>query len=133
MVGLDNAAAKETRNLQILFGLVIAITPRTTKNKSELPATRIHRQCNPTAIEVAFLSVSDAILRARPTPSTAGTEPASGQGLQPEDATVKDDKSPLPSTFLLHNVWMFGRTKPTSEVTAVAQTLLCRTSWASES
>ena len=49
-----------------------------------------------------------------------------GQGLEPVDATVKDDRGPLPSTFLLHDVWMFGCTKPTSEVTAVAQTPLCR-------
>ena len=57
MVGVVDAAAKDARNLQILFGLVLAITPRTVKNKNELPAARIHRQCNPKAIEVAFLSV----------------------------------------------------------------------------
>ena len=49
-----------------------------------------------------------------------------GQGLEPVDATVKDDKGPLPPTFFLHDIWMFGCTKPTSEVTAVAQTPLCR-------
>ena len=37
MVGLANAAATEARNLQILFGLVIAITPKTTKNKTSYP------------------------------------------------------------------------------------------------
>ena len=41
-------------------------------------------------------------------------------------ATVRDDKGPLPPTFFLHDIWMFGCTKPTSEVTAVAQTPLCR-------
>ena len=51
------APAEDTRNLQILFGLVLAITPRSSKNKNELPATRIHRQWNPRAIEVAFLSM----------------------------------------------------------------------------
>ena len=45
-----------------------------------------------------------------------------GQGLEPVDATVKDDKGP--PTFFLHDIWMFGCTKPTSEVTAVAQTPL---------
>ena len=33
---------------------------------------------------------------------------------------------PRPGTFFLHNIWMFGCTKPTSEVTAVAQTPPCR-------
>ena len=42
------------------------------------------------------------------------------------DATVKEDRGPLPTTFLLHDLWMFGCAKPTSEVTAVAQTPLCR-------
>ena len=56
MVGVTDAAAKNAGTLQILFGLVLAITPRTTKNKNELPAARIHRQCNPKAVEVAFLS-----------------------------------------------------------------------------
>ena len=49
-----------------------------------------------------------------------------GQGLEPVDATVRDDRGPLPPTFFLHDIWMFGCTKPTSEVTAVAQTPLCR-------
>jgi len=48
-----------------------------------------------------------------------------GQGLQAFDAAVRDDKGPLPATFLLQDIWMFGF-KPTSEVTAVAQTPLCR-------
>ena len=56
MVGVVDTADKDARNLQILFELVLTITPRTTKNKNELPAARIHRQCNPRAIEVAFLS-----------------------------------------------------------------------------
>ena len=46
--------------------------------------------------------------------------------MEPLGATVKDDRGTLPTTFLLHDLWMFGCTKPTSEVTAVAQTPLCR-------
>jgi hypothetical protein len=123
MVGLPNGVTKEARNLQILFGLVIAITPKTTKNKNELPATRIHRQCNPKAIEVAFLSVPAMQFFAQDQlQALQEWYLALGQGLEPVDATVEDDRGPLPSTFLLHDVWMFGCTKPTSEVTAVAQT-----------
>ena len=46
--------------------------------------------------------------------------------MTPIDATVKTEQGPLPATFLLHDLWMFGCTKPTSEVTAVAQTPPCR-------
>ena len=32
---------------------------------------------------------------------------ASGQSLEPTDATVRDDRGPLPGTFFLHvDVWM---------------------------
>ena len=57
MVGTTDPDHQGSTNLQVLFGLVLTIIPRTTKNKNELPAARIHRQCNPKAIEVAFLSV----------------------------------------------------------------------------
>ena len=40
--------------LYVLFGLVLGITPRTSKNKNEPPAARVYRQCNPKAIEVFF-------------------------------------------------------------------------------
>ena len=127
MVGVGDAAAKDAGILQILFGLVLAITPRTTKNKNELPATRIHRQCNPRAIEVAFLSVPAIDFFAEEQlQALQDWYLALGQGLEPLDATVKEDRGPLPTTFLLHDLWMFGCTKPTSEVTAVAQTPLCR-------
>ena len=127
MVGVGDAAAKDAGILQILFGLVLAITPRTTKNKNELPATRIHRQCNPRAIEVAFLSVPAIDFSAEEQlQALQDWYLALGQGLEPLDATVKEDRGPLPTTFLLHDLWMFGCTKPTSEVTAVAQTPLCR-------
>ena len=115
---------KDARNLQILFGLALTITPRTTKNKNELPAARIHRQCNPRAIEVAFLSAPAIDFL----PKTSSKRYRIGilleQGLESLDATVKDDRDPLPATFLLHDVSMFGCTKPTNEVTAVAQTSL---------
>ena len=125
MVGVVDAAAKDARNLQILFGLVLAITPRTGKNKNELPAARIHRQCNPKAIEVAFLSVPAIDFFAQDQlQALQDWYLALGQGLESIDATVKDDRGPLPTTFLLHDLWMFGCTKPTSEVTAVAQTPL---------
>ena len=127
MVGVGDAAAKDAGILQILFGLVLAITPRTTKNKNELPATRIHRQCNPRAIEVAFLSVpAIEFFAEEQLQALQDWYLALGQGLEPLDATVKEDRGPLPTTFLLHDLWMFGCTKPTSEVTAVAQTPLCR-------
>ena len=127
MVGVVDAAAKDAKNLQILFGLVLAITPRTVKNKNELPAARIHRQCNPKAIEVAFLSVPAIDFFAQDQfQALQDWYLALGQGLESIDATVKDDRGPLPTTFLLHDLWMFGCTKPTSEVTAVAQTPLCR-------
>ena len=127
MVGVVDAAAKDARNLQILFGLVLTITPRTVKNKNELPAARIHRQCNPRAIEVAFLSAPAINFFAQDQfQALQDWYLALGQGLELIDATVKDDRGPLPATFLLHDLWMFGCTKPTSEVTAVAQTPLCR-------
>ena len=127
MVGVVDAAAKDAGTLQILFGLVLAITPRTTKNKNELPATRIHRQCNPKAVEVAFLSVPAIEFFAEEQyQALQDWYSALGKGLEPIDATVKTDSGPLPATFLLHDLWMFGCTKPTSEVTAVAQTPLCR-------
>ena len=127
MVGTMDAPAGDVRNLQILFGLVLAITPRSSKNKNELPATRIHRQCNPRAIEVAFLSMPAINFFAQEQLLVLQDwYLASGQSLEPIDATVRDDRGPLPGTFFLHNIWMFGCTKPTSEVTAVAQTPPCR-------
>jgi len=56
MVGVTNAADATGGTLYVLFGLVLGITPRTSKT-NELPAARIYRQCNPKAIEVAFLTV----------------------------------------------------------------------------
>ena len=73
---------------------------RTTKNKNELPAARIHRQCNPKAIEVAFLSVpaieffADEQLQV---PQEWYLE--QGQGLEAFDAAVRDDKVPCLPRF----------------------------------
>ena len=127
MVGTADAPADDGRDLQILFGLVLAITPRTSKGKDELPASRIHRQCNPRFIEVAFLSgpaieffAQEQLL------ALQDWYVASGQRLEPIDATVQGQGGPLPGTFFLHTMWMFGCTKPTREVTAVAQTPPCR-------
>ena len=127
MVGTADAPADDGRDLQILFGLVLAITPRTSKSKDELPASRIHRQCNPRFIEVAFLSgpaieffAQEQLL------ALQDWYVASGQRLEPIDATVQGQGGPLPGTFFLHTMWMFGCTKPTGEVTAVAQTPPCR-------
>ena len=60
MVGITPTDDPSTRMLQVLFGLVLTITPRTSKNKNELPAARIHRQCNPRSFEVAFLTLAAA-------------------------------------------------------------------------
>ena len=127
MVGTTDPNHQDSTNLQVLFGLVLTITPRTTKNKNELPAARIYRQCNPKAVEVAFLSVPAIEFFADEQLQVLHERYLrEGQGLEPVDATVKDDKGPLPPTFFLQDIWMFGCTKPTSEVTAVAQTPLCR-------
>ena len=127
MVGTADAPADDGRDLQILFGLVLAITPRTSKSKDELPASRIHRQCNPRFIEVAFLSGPAIEFFAQEQfLALQDWYVASGQRLEPIDATVQGQKGPLPGTFFLHTMWMFGCTKPTREVTAVAQTPPCR-------
>ena len=127
MVGTTDAVNQDARNLQILFGLVLTITPRTTKNKNGLPAARIHRQCNPKAIEAAFLTIPAIEFFAEEQLQVLQDRYLErGQGLEPFDATVRDDRGPLPPTFFLQDMWMFGCTKPTSEVTAVAQTPLCR-------
>ena len=127
MVGTPDAPVGDVRNLQILFGLVLAITSRSSKNKDELPATRIHRQCNPRFIEVAFLSGPAIEFFAQEQfLALQDWYLASGQSLDPIDATVQGNGGPLPGTFFLHTMWMFGCTKPTREVTAVAQTPPCR-------
>ena len=56
LVGVEDFTTAGDGKWQVLFGLVLSIAPKTTKNKHELPAARIHRQCNPKYLEVAFLS-----------------------------------------------------------------------------
>ena len=127
MVGTAEAPADDGDDLQILFGLVLAITPRASKKKDELAASRIYRQCNPKFIEVAFLSGPAIEFFAKEQlEALQDWYSASGQHLDPIDATVQGQKSPVPKTFFLHTMWMFGCTKATREVTAVAQTPPCR-------
>ena len=113
MVGVVDAAAKDARNLQILFGLVLAITPRTVKNKNELPAARIHRQCNPKAIEVTFLSVPAIDFFAQDQlQALQDWYLALGQGLESIDATDE-------SAFLqAHQRSNRGCTNPPLQVSA---------------
>ena len=122
MVGVSSAENATTGTLSVLFGLVLGITPRTSKNKNEFPAARIHRQCNPKAIEVAFLTGPATEFFAEEQFQVLPERYlARGQGLchtVPTDAAL--------TTFLLKDMWMFGITKSTSELTAVAQTPECR-------
>ena len=93
MIGVTETENQDPSELRILFGLVLAITPRTTKNKNELPAARIHRQCNPKAIEVAFLSLPAMHFFAEDQLQVLQERYlALGQGLSPIDATVSDDR-----------------------------------------
>ena len=127
MVGTADALAYDGDDLQILFGLVLAITPRAAKKKDELAASRIYRQCNPKFIEVAFLSGPAIEFFAKEQlEALQDWYSASGQHLDPVDATVQGQNSPVPQTFFLDTMWMFGCTKPTRELTAVAQTPPCR-------
>ena len=126
MVGTAEAPADDGDDLQILFGLVLAITPRASKKKDELAASRIYRQCNPKFIEVAFSGPAIEFFAKEQLEALQDWYSASGQHLGPIDATVQGQKSPVPKTFFLHTMWMFGCTKPTRELTAVAQTPPCR-------
>ena len=109
----------------MLFGFILFIHPRQSKSKNELPATRILRQCNPKQVEIAFLTV----------PATqffAGKQVQilqdhyGGSGYQVELVQVDNNKNPLLDKIYLKNMWMFGITKSTSELAAVAHTPLCR-------
>ena len=127
MVGVAPTDDRTRGMLQVLFGLVLSITPRTSKNKNELPAARIYRQCNPKAIEVAFLTIPATEFFAEDQFQVLQTHFLDlGYGLEPMDAAVHNDAPLLPTTFLLQDMWMFGITKSTSELTAVARTPLCR-------
>ena len=127
MVGVAHADDQARGILQVLFGLVLTITPRTSKNKNELPAARIHRQYNPKAIEVAFLTIPATQFFAEDQFQALQTQYLDlGCGIEPMDSAVHNDIAPLPTTFLLKDMWMSGITKSTSELTAVTRTPLCR-------
>ena len=127
MVGTAPIDDPSTQVLQVLFGLVLTITPRTSKSKNDLPAVRIHRQCNPKSVEVAFLTLPAVeFFAADQFQVLHNMYIDQGYGIEPVNATIHDEVIPLPETFLLKDIWMFGITKSTSELTAVAQTPLCR-------
>ena len=111
MVGTAEAPADDGDDLQVLFGLVLAITPRAAKKKDELAASRIYRQCNPKFIEVAFLTVPAIKFFAKEQLETLqDLYTDSGQRLDPIDATVQGQKqSGSKGLFSPHNVdvWMY--------------------------
>jgi hypothetical protein len=49
-----------------------------------------------------------------------------GYAIDLMDAHVHNTENPFPKTFFLKDMWMFGITKSTSELAAVARTPLCR-------
>ena len=108
VVGVTDSANQDARNLQVLFGLVLNIFPRTTKSKNELPAARIHRQCNPKAIEVAFLSApATEFFAEEQFQVLLDWYLERGQGLESVDATVRDDRGPCLQPFsYTTDVWV---------------------------
>ena len=66
-----------------------------SQNKNELPATRIHRQCNPKAIEVAFLQFQPSNFAEEQLQALQDWYLALGQGLEPLDATTEDTEDCL--------------------------------------
>ena len=124
LVGTREVPDSNTSTVQILLGIVLTITPRAAKNKNELPAARIHRQCNPRALEVAFLTLPAINFFAQEQlMALQEWYSAANLSLETMDAEVRDiSGSHLPGTFFLRDIWMFGCTRPTSEVTAVART-----------
>ena len=122
LVGVSSTENATTGMLSVMFGLVLGITPRTSKNKNELPAARIHRQCNPKTLEVAFLTEpATEFFAVAQLQVLQERYLACGQGLSHAVPTTAAN-----TTFLLRDMWMFGITKSTSELTAVAQTPECR-------
>ena len=122
LVGVSSTENATTGMLSVMFGLVLGITPRTSKNKNELPAARIHGQCNPKTLEVAFLTEpATEFFAVAQLQVLQERYLACGQGLSHAVPTMAAN-----TTFLLRDMWMFGITKSTSELTAVAQTPECR-------
>ena len=88
---------------------------------------RIYRQCHPKHVEVAFLS--DAAVDFFAQDQLLALQErylADNKRLMTVDASITDGTNPIPLCFMLQDVWMFGSTKPTSEITAVAHTHTCR-------
>ena len=89
---------------------------------SNLQPARIHRQCNPKTLEVAFLTEpATEFFAVAQLQVLQERYLACGQGLSHAVPTTAAN-----TTFLLRDMWMFGITKSTSELTAVAQTPECR-------
>ena len=127
IVGWDDAQALRSTDLQVIFGLVLSVSTKTTRKKDETPAQRIQRQCNPRYIEVAFLSEAAADFFAQDQLiALQGRYLESNTHLTVLDAAIIDGKNPVPSSFMLQDVWMFGSTKSTNEITSVAHTHPCR-------
>ena len=114
--------------LQIIFGLVLHISPRTSRTRTNCPQPAFFANVyNPKEVELAFLTI----------PATQFFAGNQFQILQERyndlgydtdliDANVHNNENPLPKIFFLKDMWMFGITKSTNELTAVARTPLCR-------
>jgi len=118
LVGVFSAENAIAGTLSVIFGLVLGITPRTNKNK-RIPRCPHTQEMQPQSHQVAFLTG----------PATEFFAEEQLQVLQERylaraqelDSTVPTDAGL--TTFLLRDMWTFGISKSTSEVTVVAQTL----------
>ena len=127
MIGGEDTRALDSPTLQVLFGLVLSVANKTTKKKDETPSQRIYRQCHPRNIEVAFLSEAAVDFFAQDQLNALQERYlAANKRLTTVDATIIGGANPVPQQFALQDVWMFGSTKSTNEITAVAQTHPCR-------
>ena len=102
MVSADREPTSQTPQLQLMFGLVLSVQPRQSKSKHELPAARIHRQCNPRGVEVAFLTIPATRFFADKQLNILRNRYAE-QGCQLElvDAQIIGNKNPLPNELFL--------------------------------
>ena len=126
-VGGTDASYVDNSDWQVIFGLVLSVTAKGTKRKDELPSERIYRQCHPKEVEVVFLSSTAVEFFAKnQLQRLHDLYLVSNKGLVVIDAIIQNDTNPLPTRFLLKDLWIFGNTKPTCEITAVAQTHPCR-------
>ena len=120
MVGTIDAPAGDTRNLQILFGWSLLSRhahPKIKRTTCHSNTQVVQPQSRRSSIS---LNASHQLFAQEQLLVLQDWYLASGQSLEPIDATVKDDRGPLPGAFFLHTMWMFGCTKPISKVTAVA-------------